>query len=109
MPDYRKTETKFTGGFGQPLPTPPTLWEVLTGREPPKSVSDADRLARAASTARDLTNVFRPPRLDIPEFGQPIEPEPTLDLGPEGELGLEEAIEDILGLGESAAELGLLP
>ena len=112
IPDHRKTKSSFTGGFGQPLPTPPTLWQVLTGREPPKSISDADRIARAASTARDLTNVLRPPRLNIPRFGQPIgepEPYPELNLGPEEELGVEEAIEDLLGLGESAAEMGLLP
>ena len=112
IPDHRKTKSKFTGGLGQPLPTPPTLWQVLTGREPPKWVSDADRIARAASTARGLTNVLRPPRLDIPRFGQPVrepEPYPELDLGPEEELGFEEAIEDLIGLGETAAEMGLIP
>lgn len=109
VPTGRRSRSKFTGGIGQPLPTPPTLWQVLTGGKPPRSMSDADRIARAAGTIRDLGDVFRPPRLDIPEFGEPIEPEPTLDLGPEEELELEEGIEDIIGLGETAAELGLLP
>jgi len=96
----RKTSTRFTGGIGQPLPTPPTLWQVITGGKPPKRISDADRIARAASTIRDLRNVFRPPRIDIPEFGEEI-PEPVLDLGPEESLDFQEALEDILGLGEA--------
>lgn len=108
VPTGRKTRSKFTGGIGQPLPTPPTLWQILTGGKPPKTLSDADRLARAATTARDFRNILRPPRLDIPEFGEPID-EPVLDLGPEEDLELGEAIEDIIGLGETAAELGLLP
>lgn len=99
VPDHRKT-TKFTGGFGQPLPTPPTLWQIISGKKPPKTISDADRLARGASTIRDLRNMIRPPRLDIPEFGEEI-PEPVLELGQEEPLGYQEALEDVLGLGEA--------
>lgn len=100
VPDERKTATRFTGGIGQSLPTPPTLWQVLTGGKPPKRISDADRIARAASTIRDLRNVFRPPRLDIPDVGEEI-PEPVLELGQEEPLDYQEALEDVLGLGEA--------
>lgn len=112
VPAHRKKKTKFTGGFGQPLPTPPTLWEILTGREPPKPIDDANKAAQTAGNTRDLINLLRPPRLTIPRFGNTIDdplPYPELDLGPDEPLTIEEGIEDIIGLGETAAELGLLP
>ena len=93
IPIKRKGATSaFQGRIGEPLPRAPTLWQVLAGKEPPRSVSAANDANTVLSTIRDLRNVFRAPHVNDVE-----EPWPELYLSePEDE----DLLEDFLGMAE---------
>lgn len=98
QPDHKK----FTGKIGEKLPTPPSLWEIISGKKTPKVISTID------NSIKGVVNLVKPfvdpnegfmavrPRIN------PLLPEPTLDLGEPGDIELEDIFRagegDILGL-----------
>lgn len=80
-----------------------TLYEFITGREPPSAVTTVSDIATGFGVISDIRNILGSgTRAPIePEL---VYPEPTLDLGPEEPLELAEPIEDILGVGAEVLE-----
>ena len=80
-----------------------TLYEFITGQEPPSSFTTVSDIASGFGVISDIRNMLSSgPRAPIEQ--EPVYPEPTLDLGPEEPLELAEPIEDILGVGEEVLE-----
>ena len=114
---------KFSGKIGEQLPTPPTLWEIITGKEPNKVISNIDN---ATKTVANLVKPFvdpdegfmaiRPtPSPQLPDIslgnilGEDGEPQLELEGGDEASSIIEEGLEDVIGLGEWATEFGFMP
>ncbi len=104
QPDHQK----FTGKIGEKLPTPPSLWEILSGKKEPKLISTID------NSIKGVVNLIKPfidTQRGFMAIGSripgasviPSIPDPVLSLsGPDDELTLEDIFgaeeEDILGL-----------
>jgi len=104
---------KFSGAPGEKLPTPPTLYEIITGKKQSSVVSTIDA---AVKNAQSLVKPFIDADegfMAIRELPGAILPEPTLSLGGiEPELSISDifgpAEEDILNLGLDEMGIGEL-
>lgn len=114
---------KFSGKIGDQLPTPPTLWEIISGKKPNKVISNIDN---ATKTVANLVKPFidpdegfmaiRPtPTPSLPDIslgniiGDDSEPQLELEGGDTASTIIEEGLEDVIGLGEWATEFGFMP
>ncbi len=80
-----------------------TLYELITGREPPSAVTTVSDIATGFGVISDIRNILGS-GTQAPMEPELVYPEPTLDLGPEEPLELAEPIEDILGVGSEILE-----